>query len=442
MADEENELKLAVLGAGYVGLVTAACLSTLGWSVRCVDNDEARIDGINAGRLPFFEPGLDEAVRDAVDAGRLTFATSMAAARDATAVFICVGTLDERGDWSARAVKRAVSGLAEDQAAPRTLIVRSTLMPGATARLAKLASDRDADVELAHHPEFTRQGSAIDDFLNPDRVVVGLTRPEHESSALPLLRSVYRRVRAPLVVTDATSAEMIKVGSNAFLAMKAGFANELARLSAATGADVATVVDGIGLDRRIGRSYMTPGPGFGGSCLPSQARSLPALAHEHGVATPIIDAIDGSNGLQAGWVVDSLERAVGDLNGKRICVLGLTFKAGTDDVRESPSLRICYALAARGATVAGHDPMGGQAAAKAADRSGFTLEVCPTVVAASRAADGLVIATEWPEYHTLDWTSLVASMPGRVLVDSRRVADAQAAASAGMNVIVLGRSAN
>jgi len=442
VSSEENELNLAVLGAGYVGLVTAACLSKLGWRVCCIDNNEARVKGLEAGRLPFFEDGLDEAVRDAVAGGGLTFASSAAAARGAAAVFICVGTLDERGDWSARHVNRAVSDIAEDGSLPRTLVVRSTLMPGATARLATLANERDPSVEVAHNPEFTRQGTAIDDFLNPDRVVVGLTRPENESRAAALLRTVYGHVRAPLLVTDAASAELIKVGSNVFLAMKAGFANELARLAAATGADVATVVDGIGLDRRIGRSYMTPGPGFGGSCLPSQARSLPALAHERGVATPIIDAIDGSNGLQAGWVVDSLERAVGDLNGKRIGVLGLTFKAGTDDVRESPALRICYALAARGAAIAGHDPMGSQAAAQAAEQSGFVIDVCPTVAAATRDADGLIIATEWPEYHALDWPALVQGMRGRVLVDARRVADAQAATSAGLSVIVLGRSAN
>jgi UDPglucose 6-dehydrogenase len=371
----------------------------------------------------------------------LTFSTSTSAGRNAAAVFICVGTLDQRGDWSAREVNRAVSDLASDVGAPRILVVRSTMMPGATARLVQLAADHDESVEIAVNPEFTRQGTAMNDFLHPDRVVVGLTRPAAESRALPILRAAYESIGAPVLVTDAASAEMIKTGSNVFLALKAGFANEMARLSAATGADVATVIDGIGLDKRIGRAYMTPGPGFGGSCLPSQARSVPIAAHEHGVATPIMDAIDSSNGQQAGWVVDSLERVVGDLSGKRICVLGLTFKAGTDDVRESPALRICRALAGRGAIVVAHDPFGARAAREAADRDGFVIDICSTPLDAADGADGIVVATEWPEYGQVEWARAAARSDTPVIVDARGVVDAAAASAAGFRVVVLGRPA-
>lgn len=439
---ESGELELAIVGAGYVGLVMAASLTTLGFAVHLIDRDVNRIANLRSGRLPFFEPGLDDAVRECAAIGRLKFATSLAAARQASAVFVAVGTLDQRGEWSSREVNRAVSDIAADPDSPRTVIVRSTLMPGSTRRLLKLAADRDADVEIALNPEFTRQGTAVADFMHPDRVVIGLTRPAGESRALPILERIYARVDAPRVVTDATTAELIKVGSNAFLALKAGFANELDRVAAAMGADIATVVDGIGLDGRIGRSFLTPGPGFGGSCLPSQSRSLPAMAAERGISTPILDAVDGSNSAQAEWVVDEIERMVGAIDGKRVCVLGLTFKAATDDVRESPALRVCSVLARRGATVIGHDPLGAVAARAFAHRAQVALEVVDNVDDAVRAADAVVVTTEWPLYGDLDWESLASTMTGRHVLDVRGVVDAQRAASAGLNIRVHGRPAN
>jgi UDPglucose 6-dehydrogenase len=441
VGEGEEELRLAILGAGYVGLVMATCLSTLGFAVRCIDHNVERIKGLQRGEAPFFEPGLSDALRECVAVGRLSFGTSLPETHGAAAVFIAVGTLDEHGEWSAREVNRAVGELAADAEAPRILILRSTVMPGTTNRLAVLAADQDARVEICLNPEFTRQGSAMADFLHPDRVVIGLTRPAIQSRALPILETIYAQAGAPIVVTDAASAELIKVGANAFLAVKAGFANEIARIAAATGADVAQVVDAIGLDGRIGRAYLTPGPGFGGSCLPSQLRSLPARAHEYGVATPLLDAVDVSNGLQAEWVVDQLEEAIGDLANKRVAILGLTFKAGTDDVRESPALTVCKVLAARGASVAGHDPMGREAAARYARAANLGLEVSDSPLSAARAADAVVVATDWPDYHVLDWGPIAAALTGRTVLDARGVVDVACAARFGLSVIVHGRPA-
>src|SRR4051794_8824215 len=436
----ENPLEVAVLGAGYVGLVTAACLARLGVCVTSIDTNVARVEGLRHGIMPFFETGLEDAVREGVSAGRLTFATSIAAAHGAHAAFIAVGTLDGEAEWTPRDVERAVIELAADHDAPRTIVVRSTLMPGTTVRLATLARQRDGRVELALNPKFTRQGSALSDFLNPDRIVFGLTVAKAESRALPILGEAYANVTGTVVVTDSTSAEMIKVGANVFLAMKIGFANEMARLSAATGADVMDVVDGIGLDARIGRPFMTPGPGVGGSCLPSQSRSLPTFAREHAVSTPIIDAVDRSNSMQADWFAEQVEREVGDLRGRRIAVLGLTFKHGTDDVRESPSLRLGRVLAERGASVAGHDPLGGAAAVAAAERTDFEFELAPTVADAACNADAILLATDWPEYRSIDWTRIAPLMRGTSVFDSRVGIDASAARDAGLNVVVHGRA--
>jgi len=440
MEARDKTLDLAILGAGYVGLVTAACLATLGFSVRCIDRDTKRIDGLQKGLLPFFEPGLEDAVHGGAASGRLRFSSELSFSHGADAVFLCIGTLDERGNWSARDVERALADVVADNDAPRTIVVLSTLMPTELARMARIAAEVDPSVELAINPEFTRQGNAVGDFLRPDRVVVGLTKPEAESRALPLLQRVYLNVRAPILVTDAASAELIKTGANVFLGLKAGFANELARLAAATGADVAMVVDGIGLDTRIGRAYLTPGPGIGGSCLPSQTRSLPDVSAEQGVDTPIIDSVAKTNALQAEWIVGHVEREVGDLHGKRVAVMGLAFKAGTDDIRESPALAVSRVLAGRGAQLLGHDPLAGKAAQAVLAREGLELRLGEDASRAVAGADAMVVATEWPEYANLDWVALAQAMDGRAVVDARHVVDEVAATAAGFKVVVLGRT--
>jgi UDPglucose 6-dehydrogenase len=321
-------MRIAIVGAGYVGLVTAACLAHLGHDVVVLDVDEARIDGLRAGHVPVHEPGLDDLVAEGLANGRLSFAGTPAAMRGATLTIVCVGTLDLDEEWDGAVVRAAVIALAQDASLPRAIVIRSTLLPGTAMRIAAEARAIDPGVRLAHNPEFTREAVAVADFLAPDRIVIGVDdRGESGAAALvEALREVYAPLSAPLVVTDLASAEMIKVASNVFLAAKVAFANEIARLAAATGADAQAVVDGMGLDTRIGRSFLSPGPGFGGSCFPSQARALPILAADHAVATPLLDAIWPSNERQGEWLVDGLERALGtSLAGCRVPLLGLTF---------------------------------------------------------------------------------------------------------------------
>ncbi len=295
---------------------------------------------------------------------------------------------------------------------------------------------------LAHNPEFTREGSAVADFLAPDRVVVGVERPTAGAQLTDALRQLYAPLDAPIVVTDLATAETIKVGSNVFLASKIAFANELARLSASVGADVEQVVDAIGLDRRIGRAFFSPGPGFGGACLPSQSRELPRVAARLGMRTPLIDGIAASNEEMAAWHVERIRRALGgSLEGVRVALLGLTFKAGTDDVRESPALLIAQLLAASGGQLTVFDPSGTDAALTELGRSGVTAEAAAGAVDACAGADAVVVCTEWPLFRELDWATIAAGMRGRLVVDTRNVIDAVAAAAAGCEVIVLGRPA-
>ena len=327
----------------------------------CLDVDAARVARLHAGDLPVHEPGLDELVAEGLREGRLRFAGDLVAIRGTELVIVCVGTLDPDEEWDDATVRAAVRDIVADATLPRAIVIRSTLLPGTAADIAREASAIDASVRIAHNPEFTREAVAIADFLSPDRIVIGVEGHDDGAAGSALaeaLRRVYAPLEAPVLVTDLTSAETIKVASNVFLAAKITFANEISRLAAATGADAQAVVDGMGLDRRIGRSFLSPGPGFGGSCFPSQARALPRLAHGHGVQTPLMDAIWPSNLRQADWLIDSLERAAGrTVSGMRVALLGLTFKAGTDDLRESPAMRLGRALLARGASVTAFDPV-------------------------------------------------------------------------------------
>jgi UDPglucose 6-dehydrogenase len=365
-------------------------------------------------------------------------------------VIVCVGTLDAHEEWSGAIVRAAVHGLAADPAAPRRIVIRSTLMPGSAREIAAEVRSVDASVRIAHNPEFTREASAVSDFLSPDRIVIGVDGHDDNGPAAALaeaLQELYQPLDAAVVVTDLTSAETIKLASNVFLAAKITFANELARLAIATGADVEAVVDGMGLDKRIVRDFLSPGPGFGGSCFPSQARALPELAHRYGVRTPIMDAIWPSNVAQAEWLLDGLERASGGaIEGKRVALLGLTFKAGTDDLRESPAMRLGEMLLARGAALTAYDPAATAAGvewlAESAASAGRDVVAALSAEAACANADAVVVATEWPEFAELDWARIAPTMTGRVIVDGRRIVDVQAAGEAGLRVLRLGAEAN
>ena len=380
--------------------------------------------------------------------GRLRFSHDYRDVEDCELVIVCVGTLDAGQEWSGEIVRTAVRDIASDPRLPRMIVIRSTLLPGTAVGIAAEVKGIDASVRLAHNPEFTREAVAVADFLDPDRVVIGVDGYDDGAAGTALadaLRRVYAPLEAPIMVTDLTSAETIKLASNVFLATKITFANELARLAAATGADAAAVVDGMGMDKRIVRSFLSPGPGFGGSCFPSQARALPDLAHSHGVQTPLMDAVWPSNVAQADWLIEGLERAAErSVAGMRVALLGLTFKAGTDDLRESPALRLGEVLLKRGADLVAFDPV---ALAPGVERlesfitsSGASGNATAAASAADACAgaDAVVVATEWPEFKQLDWTAIAATMNGRVVVDGRRIVDGAAVSAAGLRIVSLG----
>ena len=437
-------MHISIVGAGYVGLVTAACLAHVGHEVVCLDVDAARIERIGRGDLPIHEPGLDELVAEGVATERLHFTADYADTRGTDLLIVAVGTLDAEEEWDGAIVRAAVMGIAADRSLPRDIVIRSTLMPGTARALAEEVRAIDSDVRLAHNPEFTREAVAVRDFLAPDRVVIGVDGHDdggRGTAVADALRALYAPLDAPVVVTDLTSAETIKVASNVFLAAKITYANEISRLAAAAGADAQAVVDGMGLDKRIVRNFLSPGPGFGGSCFPSQARALPQLAGSFGVQTPLMDAIWPSNVSQADWLLDGLERAAGHpLEGQRVALLGLTFKAGTDDLRESPAIRLGQALAARGATVVAYDPLSLEAGTAELRRlaPGAPVEAAASAAAACEGADAVVVATEWPEFGALDWVAIARTMTGSVVVDGRRIVDTDAAGEAGLRVLALG----
>jgi len=438
-------VEVSVIGAGYVGLVTAACLANMGNRVRCIDIDPHRVERLRQGSLPFSEPNLDRLVRSGCDSGRLVFPSDPDAVRNTELAIVAVGTLDDAGEWTSATVEAAVLALAADRAAPRAIVIRSTLLPGTAMNLASRAGLLDPTVRLAVNPEFTREGSAVTDFLAPQRVVIGVgpgrsdiegTVDDRERTLITSLRALFEPLDAPILVTDLTSAELIKVGSNVFLAAKITFANELARLSIATGGDPMAVVEGLGLDDRIGRAFLSPGPGYGGSCFPSQARALPGIARRAGVPTRLIDAIAPSNVDQIGWILEQAERALGEpVAQRRVALLGLTFKANTDDLRESPALRLAAALVHRGAEVVAFDPIATTSAIEALARSeGIALIPAGTVEVACTGADLAIVATEWPSFGSLDWTAIAPSMRRPMVLDARSVVDPAAVARAGMTV--------
>jgi UDPglucose 6-dehydrogenase len=431
-------MEIAIVGAGYVGLVTAACLASLGTTVRVLESNLERVTALNAGSSPIAERGLDDLLAGGLAAGRLSFSADPATLHGCRLVVVAVGTLDGEGEWTDRLVREVVLAIARDPAAPRSIVIRSTLLPGTAVRLAADAAAVDPTVEVGFNPEFTRESSAVDDFLHPDPIVIGVATPGN--SALEAdLRRIYAPLEAPVLVADRTSAEMIKMASNVYLATKITFANELARLCESIGADVTAVVDGVGFDKRIGRAFLSPGPGFGGSCLPSQARALPALAALHGLPDGLFAAVDPSNSAQAEWLIELAEHARGrSLAGARVALLGLTFKAGTGDLRESPALRIAAGLIDHGAVVRAFDPIATDSGVAEIARSGRVAEASASALEAVRDAEVVVIATEWPEFRGLDWTAVRSRMAGDLIVDARHVVDASSAATVGLRVVGIG----
>ena len=434
-------MRVVMVGAGYAGLVSGACFAEFGADVTCVDVDRERIDRLRAGETPIYEPGLDDLVRRNAQDGRLRFATGPGAEVGAAdIVFIAVGTPARRGDGHAdlRYVHQAAEMIAR-RLEGYTVIVTKSTVPVGTAREVRRrvgAARPDADFDVASNPEFLREGSAIEDFMRPDRIVLGVESARAEA----LLRELYRPlnlIETPILATGIESAELTKYACNAFLATKISFINEIAALCEAAGADVHAVAKGMGLDGRIGRKFLHPGPGYGGSCLPKDVAALARIAADRGVPARIVEAAIAVNSAQRERMCEKVRAALGGgVAGKRIAVLGLTFKPETDDVREAPSLHVLPPLIDEGAEVRAHDPQGmDEAAAWLPDSVRF----CRDPYEAAEAADAVVLLTEWNAYRGLDLERVRDSMRGRAFVDLRNVYEPDTMRSLGFRYCGVGR---
>jgi UDPglucose 6-dehydrogenase len=430
-------MKIVVLGAGYVGLTTSACFAELGHEVTCCDIDVARIAALNCAQVPIYEPGLANIIGSQLQAGRLRFAVDATGPSSAAAaVFLAVGTPSSAdGDIDLSYVEAAAAGIAPHLKSGVVLVVKSTVVAGTAQRLKRLVAGKrgDNDIAVASNPEFLREGSAIEDFLHPDRIVVGVDDARSES----LLRNLYKpltQTGVPLVVTRTVNAELIKYAANALLALKIGFINDVADLCEVLGGDVTAVADGIGRDRRIGPAFLAAGPGFGGSCFPKDTRAFASTGRRHGAPQPLIEALIDGNEMRkramAGRIIDSLP------SGGRVAILGTSFKANTDDVREAAALTIVPLLLGAGLEVHAHDPQ--PVTAKRLLPGALWHDHALT---AARNADAAVILTEWDEYRSLDLVSLADAMRGRLLFDFRNVVSAEQAVQAGLNYRSLGRPA-
>lgn len=434
-------MRVVMVGAGYAGLVSGACFAEFGADVACVDVDRARIDRLRAGEMPIYEPGLGDLVRRNAEGGRLRFAAGPGAEVGAAdLVFIAVGTPARRGDGHAdlRYVYRAAEMIAPHLQGYTVLVTKSTVPVGTAREVRRLVSAArpDADFDVASNPEFLREGSAIEDFMRPDRIVLGVESARAEAS----LRELYRPlnlIETPIVATGIESAELTKYACNAFLATKVSFINEIAALCEATGADVHAVARGMGLDGRIGRKFLHPGPGYGGSCFPKDVAALSRIAAEREVPARIVEAVIAVNSAQRGRMCEKIRAALGGgVADKRIGVLGLTFKPETDDLREAPSLHVLPPLIDEGAEVRAHDPQGmDEAAARLPDSVRF----CRDPYEVAETADAVVLMTEWNSYRGLDLERIRDSMCGRAFVDLRNVYEPDTMRSLGFRYWGVGR---
>lgn len=429
-------MEVAVLGLGYVGAVAAAALAITGKKVIGIDVDYHKVTAFQAGRVPFYEPGLAELVEQAKRAGNLFFATPKEIeALDAQVAFICVGTPSQpNGAADLSQVRAAVQWVRDKFRDPGVLVMKSTVPPGTGRRLvAQYLSGGDKRISYVSNPEFLREGQAVHDWFYPDRIVIGGEDPK----GIEMARSLFTGIEAPVVITDITSAELIKYAANAFLATKISFINEIANLCEKLGADIADVARAIGLDPRIGPSFLQAGIGYGGSCFPKDVRALDFLATANGHSFELLRAVINVNNRQRLLPVQKLKERLGDLAGKRIAVLGLAFKPGTDDVREAPAIDIVRLLLDEGAEVRVCDPLALENA-----RSVLPAQVtlAPSVLAAIAGSNAVVVATEWPEFIHFDWEEASRCMqPPRLVVDGRNCLDVAAIAGCSLEYIGIGR---
>ena len=433
-------MRIAMIGTGYVGLVSGACFTEFGIDVVCVDMDAEKISGLERGQVPIFEPGLETLVANNAEKGRLSFTTNLSeAVSSSDAVFIAVGTPSRRGDGHADLsyVHAAAAQIAEALDGYTVIVTKSTVPVGTGNEVERIVRETrpGAEFDVVSNPEFLREGSAIEDFMRPDRVVIGTD----SERAQDLMRELYRPlslIETPILFTNRETAELIKYATNAFLATKISFINEVADLCERVGADVYDVSRGMGLDGRIGRKFLHPGPGYGGSCFPKDTLALVKTAQDYEAPIRIVEAVVGINDQRKKDMANRVIAACnGSVAGKSIAVLGLTFKPNTDDMRESPSLDIVPALQAAGAVVRAFDPEGMQEAKKVME----DVIWCGDAYEAIDGTDAAVIVTEWNEFRSLDFERMRGTMKAPVLVDLRNIYDPEHVRSAGFAYSCVGR---
>jgi UDPglucose 6-dehydrogenase len=434
-------MNIAVVGTGYVGLVTGACFAEFGVNVMGVDKDEAKIAILQKGRVPFFEPGLEELVSRNMREGRLSFTSDIKGAIEKSLVIIiAVGTPQgDDGGADLSFVREVALSVARHMNGYKVVVTKSTVPSGTGAMIRRLIQENQSHpvpFSVASNPEFLREGAAIEDFMRPNRIVIGAEDPQ----AIAILKDLYNPlylIETPFVVTDVVSAEMIKYASNAFLATKISFINEMALLCDAVGADVHEVARGMGLDNRIGKKFLHPGPGYGGSCFPKDTLAVLRMAKEHGLPARLVSAVVEVNDEQIPRMVERIVRATDGLKGRMLCFLGLAFKPNTSDTRESPALRIISEVVKAGARVRAYDP----AAMDEARQVLPGIEYAEDAYDAARGCDALVIATEWNQFRNLDWDRMKAALKTPVVVDLRNVYDPRHMRELGLRYTAVGRPA-
>ena len=432
-------MHIAVIGTGYVGLVSGACFAEFGVDVTCVDVDVTKIEKLNNGIIPIYEPGLDKIVTKNVAAGRLHFTTDIkSAVEGALVVFLAVGTPPQPdGTPDMSYYRQAAKDIAESMNGYKVLVTKSTVPVGTGKWLREFVAANlavETDFGVASNPEFLREGAAIEDFMRPDRVVIG----SNEARAIDVMKDLYRPlylIETPIVITSLEAAELIKYAANAFLATKITFINEVANLCDAIGCDVHDVARGMGMDNRIGRKFLHPGPGYGGSCFPKDTRALTTVADQFGVETRIVDAVIEANERQRDAMIPKIEKLVGDLNGKKIGVLGLSFKPETDDMRESPAIDIIAQLQKLGASIKAYDPVAMEESRHYIDG----IEYASDEYDAIDGADALVILTEWNQFRALDLDRVKELLTTPKIADLRNIYEPKDMRELGFEYVGVGR---
>jgi UDPglucose 6-dehydrogenase len=432
-------MHIAVIGTGYVGLVTGACFAEFGVDVTCVDIDKEKIERISAGILPIYEPGLEQLVAKNAGAGRLNFTIDVkTAVEQALVIFLAVGTPpNEDGSPNLTFVESAARSVAEHMNGYKVIVTKSTVPIGTGERLRVLIEQHQktrVNFGIVSNPEFLREGAAISDFMRPDRVVIGSRDPE----AVAIMRDLYRPLylmERPFVITSLEAAELTKYAANAFLATKISFINEIANLCDKIGCDVHDVARAMGMDRRIGAKFLHPGPGFGGSCFPKDTQALTTVARQFNCDSLIVDAVIEANRRQQRAMIPKIEKLVGDVSGKKIAVLGLAFKPETDDMREAPSLAIIRGLTERGAQVCAYDPVAMPEARKVLS----DIEYAEDEYAAVADADALVFVTEWNQFRALDMSRVRDLMKSPKVADLRNIYDPADMRELGFDYVGVGR---